>query len=154
MKGAKEHAISEIVIENYKIKGQQAKIMQRMLIAIYKEIRKQYMLQTIEMLRQADEETHDDYNPWAQDEERCLKSKNKQDLGEAMLDPQRILPRYGWKKPPISSIGSGRWQIPQLHPHIHKLKEHGNRNKRHRLLNPWPYPAALIEPIYWFWASL
>ena len=71
-----------------------------------------------------------------------------------MLDPQRILPRYGWKKPPISSNGSGRLPIPQLPLHIHKVKENGNRNKRHRLLNPWPYPAALIEPIYWFRASL
>ena len=33
-------------------------------------------------------------------------------------------------------------------------QQNWNRNKRHRLLNPWPYPAALIEPIYWFWASL
>ena len=39
-------------------------------------------------------------------------------------------------------------------PHINKVQEKGNRRKRHRLLNPWPYPAALIEPIYWFWASL
>ena len=38
-KGAKEHAISEMVTENYKINGQQPKIMQRMLIAIYKERR-------------------------------------------------------------------------------------------------------------------
>ena len=50
-------------MENYKIKEQQAKIMQRMLIAIYKEIRKQYMLQQFDMLQQADEEFHYDYNP-------------------------------------------------------------------------------------------
>ena len=40
VKGANEHAISEMVAGNYKIKGQQATIMQRMLIAIYKERRK------------------------------------------------------------------------------------------------------------------
>ena len=40
VKGAQEHAISEIVQENYKIKGQQPKITQRMLIAIHKERRK------------------------------------------------------------------------------------------------------------------
>ena len=31
VKGAKEHAISEIVVENYRIKEQQTQIMQRML---------------------------------------------------------------------------------------------------------------------------
>ena len=85
-----------------------------MFITIYKERRNQYMLQKLEMLTKANEETHDDCNPWAQDEERSLKSKNKQELGVAMLDPQRIFPRYGWKKPPISSNGSGRWPIPSF----------------------------------------
>ena len=71
-----------------------------------------------------------------------------------MLDPQKILPRYGWEKPPISNNSNGRWPIPPLPTHISKVKENGNRNKRHRLLNPWQYLAALIEPIYWFRASL
>ena len=37
VKAAQEHAFPEIVIENYKIKAQQTKIMQRMLIEIHKE---------------------------------------------------------------------------------------------------------------------
>ena len=105
------------------------------------------------MLQQADDEYHQDYNPWAEEEEKSLKAKNEQELGEAMLDPQKILPRYGWEKPPISSNGNGRWPIPSFPTHINKVQENGNRKKRHRLFNPWPYPAALIEPIYWFWAS-
>ena len=50
--------------------------MQRMLIAIYKERKKQYMLQKLEMLQQAEDEHHRDYNPWAEDEEKDLKAKN------------------------------------------------------------------------------
>ena len=63
VKGPKEHAIPELVAENYKIKGQQAKIMQRMLIAIYKERRKLYKLQQLEAMQQAEEELEENYNP-------------------------------------------------------------------------------------------
>ena len=41
-KTAQERAIPEMVVENYKIKAQQTKIMQRMFIDIHKEMRKQY----------------------------------------------------------------------------------------------------------------
>ena len=64
--------------------------------------KKQYSVQKLEMLQQAVDELHRDYNPWAEDEEKSLKAENKQELREAMLDPQKILPRYGWKKQPIS----------------------------------------------------
>ena len=107
VKGAKEHAISEIVIENYKIKGQQAKIMQRMLIAIYKERRKQYMLQKLEMLRQADEETHDDYNPWAQDEERSLNQRTNRNLGKPCWTRRGSSQGMAGKSPPSAALVAG-----------------------------------------------
>ena len=42
VKATQEHAIPEMVVENYKIKAQHTKIMRRMLIDIHKEMRKQY----------------------------------------------------------------------------------------------------------------
>ena len=47
VKAAREHAIPEMVMENYKIKAQQTKIMQRMLIEIHKERAKQYKLEQL-----------------------------------------------------------------------------------------------------------
>ena len=37
--------------------------------------------------------------------------------------------------------------------HISKVKEAVN-NRKDRQHNPWPYLAALLEPLYWFWASV
>ena len=48
VQAAQEHAIPEMVIENYQIKAQQTKIIQRMLIDIHKERRKEYWLQKAE----------------------------------------------------------------------------------------------------------
>ena len=47
VKAAQEHAIPEMVVENYKVKAQQTKITQRMLIDIHKDRRKQYWLQQV-----------------------------------------------------------------------------------------------------------
>ena len=91
---AKEHTIPEIIAENYKIKGQQTKIMQRMLFAIHKERRKQYLLQCMEKLQQEEDEQHEDYDPWAEDKEKYTKGTKKKELGKAMYDPQKVLPRY------------------------------------------------------------
>ena len=34
------------------------------------------------------------------------------------------------------------------------LKKHGNRKNNNRHQNLWPYPTSLLEPMYWFWASI
>ena len=51
VRAAQEHVIPEEIVENYKIKAQQTKIMQRMFIEIHKE-RRQYWLQQAEKLQQ------------------------------------------------------------------------------------------------------
>ena len=45
--------------------------------------------------------------------------------------------------------GDGRFPF---FPPFSRVQEFGNKRKRHKQHNPWPYPAALLEPIYWFWA--
>ena len=87
------------------------------------------MLQKLEMLQQAEDEHHQDYNPWAEDEKKDLKAKNKKELGEAMLDPQKILSRYGWEKPPISINRNGYGQSPFSPPTSAKLKRVGTRRE-------------------------
>ena len=49
VKAAQEHAIREIIMENYKIKEQQTKVIQRMLIKIHKERRNQYLLKKLKL---------------------------------------------------------------------------------------------------------
>ena len=98
-------------------------------------------------------EQHEDYDPWAEDEEKNKKERNKKELGEAMYDPQKVPPRYCWEKPPIIGNGNGRWPPPPLPTHIKSVKESGNKRKRHRQHNPWPCLAAFLEPLYWFRAS-
>ena len=71
-----------------------------------------------------------------------------------MYDPEKVLPRYCWKKPPFTGNDMGNSQCLPMAAHISRVKEKGNKNKRHRVHNPWPYPAALLEQIYWLWASL
>ena len=68
-KAAQEHAIPEIIVEICKIKEQQTKVIQRMLIKIHKEIKKQYLFQKIETLQQEANEQHEDYEPWAEADE-------------------------------------------------------------------------------------
>ena len=37
---------------------------------------------------------------------------------------------------------------------LRKAENHWNGKKRNRYLNPWPFIANFVEPIYWFWASI
>ena len=79
VKAAQEHAIPEMVLENYKIKEQQTKIMQRMLIEIHKEIRKQHLRQKVQKLQREETEQYEDCNPWVDDDEK--KHQNKEQKG-------------------------------------------------------------------------
>ena len=134
-------------MDNYKIKEQQTKVIQRMLIKIHKERRKLSLLKKVEALQQEAEEQEEEYNPCVEDEQ-FRKERNKKELGEAMYDPETVLPRYCWKNPPLSENDEGRWPILPMPEYISRVKEEGNKNKRHRVHNPWPYPAALLEPLY------
>ena len=42
------------------------------------------------------------------------KERNKKELGKAMYDPEKVLPRYCWKKPPLSENDMGRWLLPPM----------------------------------------
>ena len=78
----------------------------------------------------------------------------KKALGDAMDDPEKALERYCWRKPSLHNDGSARWQLPALPAYIGKAEKHGNRKKRYRHHNPWPYPINLLETLYWFWAGI
>ena len=71
-----------------------------------------------------------------------------------MNDPERALPSYCRKKLPLRNDGTLRWQPPPLPIYISRVKQHGNSKARHWQTTPWPYPAGLLEPLYWFWASI
>ena len=57
------------------------------------------------MLQQEEEEQHEDYDPLAEDEYKNKKERNKKELGEAMYDQKKVLPRCCW---PVIAIDSAR----------------------------------------------
>ena len=59
-----------------------------------------------------------------------------------------------WRKPPLRNDGTGKWELLSLPTHIGKVKQQGNKRKRHQKHNPWRYPASFLEPLYWFWTSI
>ena len=71
-----------------------------------------------------------------------------------MDDPERALPRYCWRKPALHNDGTGRWQLSIPLAYIGEAAKHGDRKKKNRRHNPWPYPISLFEPICSFWASI
>ena len=94
MRAAQERAIPEAGDEIYKSKAQQTKLMERMLIEIHEERRKQYRLQQVEKFQLEEIERHEDYNPLAETEEQDRKKIQKKEFGDAMNDLERALPRY------------------------------------------------------------
>ena len=80
-------------------------------------------MKKLEALQQEAEEQEEEYNPWAEDDETIRKERNKKELGEAMYDPEKVLPRYCWKKPPLSENDAGRWPIPPMPEYISRVKE-------------------------------
>ena len=75
-------------------------------------------------------------------------------LGDAMAGPERALPRYCWRKPPLNNDGRGRWQLPIPPACIGQAEKHGDRKKKNPNHNPWPHSLNIFEPLYWFWASI
>ena len=55
-----------------------------------------------------------------------------------------------WKNHPSAVMETGDGQSPPTSVECENVGTTG----KDKLHNPWPYLAALIEPIYWFWASL
>ena len=119
-----------------------------MLIDIHKEKRKQYWLQKLEKHQHEEIEQHEEYNPWAVEDKQNIKQIMKKDLGDAMNNPERALPRYCWRKPSLRNDGTGRLQIPPLPTHISKEKQQGSNKTRHSQNKPWRFPAGLLEPLY------
>ena len=48
----------------------------------------------VEAIQEEAEVQDEEYNPWAEDDENIRKERNKKELGEAMYDPEKVLPRY------------------------------------------------------------
>ena len=82
------------------------------------------------------------------------RKETRKSSGKLCTTPKKFCPGTAGRTPPLSENDEGRWPIPPMPEYISRVKEEGNKNKRHRVHNPWPYPAALLEPLYWFWASL
>ena len=64
--------------------------------------------------------------------------------------PKLALPRYCWDKPQDGE----RFSLPQLPPRIGAARASKDRHKGCPTHLPWCHGYGLVEPLYWFWASL
>lgn len=72
------------------------------------------------------------------------------DVQHVLQNPQTALPRYCWAKPD----GGTRCRLQPLPSKVGPATLRQDRHKGCSSHNPWIYGYGLLEPLFWFWASL
>ena len=152
--GAALHALPQALVLRFQKQAAVTTLMQRTLLELHAE--RTRLWQTSQSAGPDGQHPEADRaaDPLEADEDaaRALQDDppRQLDVQHVLQNPQTALPRYCWAKPD----GGTRCRLQPLPSKVGPATLRQDRHKGCPSHNPWVYGYGLLEPLFWFWASL
>ena len=151
VQGASMHAVPAELKHRFRRQLHVTCLMQKTLLAIHAERTSLWHRQNLATLEAQAAAPPDDF---AADEAAAAELHEAKprsvDEQELLRQPKLALPRYCWDLP----LGGTRCVLQPLPQRIGAAKKACDRHKGNAEHCPWLYGYHMLEPLYWFWASL